>query len=66
MAFVRVKGPDGSEFTVDEVTAESMGLSALDKAKAAVDINGRPLPVKPATDKAGQPKVSAKNDTKES
>ena len=32
MAFVRVKGPDGSEFTVDEVTAESMGLSALDKA----------------------------------
>ena len=33
----------------------------------AVDINGRPLPVKPATDKAGQPKVSApKNDTKES
>lgn len=65
MAFVRVKGPDGSEFTVDEVTAESMGLTALDKA--AVDINGRPLPVKPSTDKAGQPKVSAlKNDTKES
>lgn len=65
MAFVRVKGPDGSEFTVDEVAAESMGLTALDKA--AVDINGRPLPVKPSTDKAGQPKVSApKNDNKES
>lgn len=66
MAFVRVKGPDdGSKFTVDEVTAESMGLTALDEP--AVDINGRPLPVKPATDKAGQPKVSApKNDTKES
>lgn len=65
MAFVRVKGPDGSKFTVDEVTAESMGLAALDEP--AVDINGRPLPVKPATDKAGQPKVSApKNDTKES
>ena len=67
MAFVRVKGPNGSEFSIDERAVEGMrGVQVTDKP--AVDINGRPLPPKPATDKAGQPKVSAptKNDNKES
>ena len=51
--------------SVASAVAMESGVGALDKA--AVDINGRPLPVKPATDKAGQPKVSApKNDNKES
>ena len=66
MAWKRYKHPDsGDEFTVDEVTGQSMGLTPIDVDP--VDINGRPRPPKPATDKAGQPKVSApKNDTKES
>ena len=66
MAFVRVKGPDGSEFTIDERAVKGMGLVALNKP--AVDKNGRPLPVKPHTTKAGQPTAShtTKNDNKES
>lgn len=65
MAFVRVKGPDGSEFTTDERAVKGMGVTVL--SKPAVDVNGRPLPAKPHTDKAGQPKASApKNDNKES
>jgi hypothetical protein len=65
MAFVRVKGPDGAEFTIDERAVKGMGVTVL--SKDAVDINGRPLPTKPHTDKAGQPKASApKNDNKES
>lgn len=57
MGFVRVKGPDGAEFTIDERAVKGMGGSVLDKP--AVDRNGRPLPAKPVTDKAGQPKQSA-------
>lgn len=56
MAFVRAKGPDGAEFTIDERAAKSMGVTVLDKP--AVDANGRPLPFKPVTTKAGQPKAS--------
>lgn len=60
MAFVRAKGPDGAEFTVDERAVKSMGdkVTVL-KDKPAVDINGRPLPFKPVTNKAGQPKASS-------
>lgn len=54
MAFVRVKGPDGSEFTVDEGAAKALEVDVI--KKDAVDVNGRPLPEKPATDLAGQPK----------
>lgn len=53
MAFVRVKGPDGAEFTIDEGVVGSMGVKVLDKP--AVDVNGRPLPWKPATNLAGKP-----------
>ena len=65
MGFVRVKGPDGAEFTLDEGAVEGMGVTVIDKP--ALDRNGRPLPVKPRTNKAGQ-KVSAitKNEDKES
>ena len=60
MAFVRCKGPDGAEFTIDERAAKSMGdkVTVL-KDKPAVDGNGRPMPAKPVTDKAGQPKASS-------
>lgn len=67
MAFKRYKGPDGAEFTADEVTGKAMGLEPL--SKPAVDRNHRPLPVKPNTDKAGQPKAPASpkhNEDKES
>ena len=55
MAFVRVKGPDGSEFTVDEGAVKALGVSVL-KDKNAVDVNGQPLPAKYPTNLAGQPK----------
>lgn len=64
MAFVRVKGPDGSEFTTDERAVKGMGVTVLNKP--AVDVNGRPLPHKPHTNKAGQQVSAAKNDNKES
>lgn len=66
MAFVRVKGPDGAQFSVDERAVKGMGVTVLNKP--AVDRNGRPLPAKPHTDLAGQPKSSAptKNENKES
>lgn len=65
MAFVRVKGPDGSEFSIDEAAVKGMQAEVLNKP--ALDINGRVLPPTPHTDKAGQPKASApKNDNKES
>ena len=57
MAFVRVKAPDGAEFSIDEAAVEGMGVTVLDK-KPAVDYSGRPLAFKPATDKAGQPKAA--------
>ena len=59
MAFVRVKGPDGAEFTIDEVSVDRMGVTVL-KDKDAVDYNGRVLAPKPATTLAGEPKP-AKN-----
>lgn len=58
MAFVRVKGPDGAEFTIDEGAVEALGASVL-KGKDAVDVNGQPLPAKYPTDLAGQPKGSS-------
>jgi hypothetical protein len=64
MAFVRVKGPDGAEFTTDEAAVPGMGDAVIVLDKPAVDGNGRPLAFKPATDKAGQPKAST--DKKES
>ena len=58
MAFVRCKDPrSGDEFTVDEVTARSMGVTVLDK-KDAVDVNGRPLPPKKNTHKGGSLKAA--------
>lgn len=59
MAFVRVKGPDGAEFTVDEVAAKSMGsdVSVL-SSKDAVDASGRPLPPKYPTTLDGKPKAA--------
>ena len=43
MAFVRAKGPDGAEFTVDEGAVETLGATLVKNAEA-VDVNGRPLP----------------------
>jgi hypothetical protein len=57
MGFVRVKAPDGAEFTIDEGAVKGMGVSVL--SKDAVDINGRPLAAKPATTKDGKPKSAA-------
>jgi hypothetical protein len=64
VGFVRVSAPEG-EFTIDEGAVKGMGVTVLDKP--ALDGNGRPLPAKPRTTKAGQ-KVSAskKNEDKES
>jgi hypothetical protein len=59
MAFVRVKGPDGSEFTIDEGAVKALEVSVL-KDKDAVDVNGQPLPAKYPTNLAGEPKASAK------
>lgn len=64
MGFVRVKGPDGSEFTIDERVVEGMGVTVLDD-KPAVDASGFALPWKPATNKAGQPKAAASDKPKE-
>lgn len=61
MAFVRVKGPDGSEFSIDERAVEGMGVTVL-KDKPGVDRNGRPLAFKPKTDKAGQRTSAASTD----
>ena len=61
MAFVRVKGPDGAEFTIDERAVKGMDVTVL-KDKSAVDRNGRPLAYKPKTDKAGQRVSAASTD----
>ena len=58
MAFVRVKGPDGSEFTIDERAVKGMGVTVLDKP--STDQNGRPLAPKQHTNKAGIPQASTK------
>ena len=60
MAFVRVKGPDGAEFTIDERAVKGMGVTVLDKP--GTDRNGRPLAYKPKTDKAGQRTTAASTD----
>ena len=52
MAWKRYKDPvSGDEFTADERAGQAMGLKPLDKP--AEDASGRPLAVKPHTDKAG-------------
>lgn len=55
MGFVRVKGPDGAEFSISEEGAASMGdeVSVLE-GKPALDINGRVLPPKYPTNLAGE------------
>lgn len=60
MGFVRAKGPDGAEFTIEEAAARRMGATVLNKP--AVDRNGRPLVAKPATKLDGKPKASASTD----
>lgn len=51
---VRVR--DGNvERTTSRVAAESAGLTILDKPATDGRNNGRPLPSKPVTDKAGAP-----------
>jgi len=57
--FVRVKGPDGSEFTTSEKAAKVFGATVLEKD--AVDVNGRPLPAKNNIHKGGTVKAA---DTK--
>lgn len=49
---VRVKGPDGAEFTTSRRAAKVFGAKVLED-KAAVDANGRPLPEKPNIHKGG-------------
>ena len=51
MAFVRVKGPDGTEYTTSEKAAKVFGAKVLDKD--AVDVNGRPLAPKYDIHKGG-------------
>lgn len=57
MAFVRVKGPDGSEFTVGERAVNVFGATVIDKP--AVDGNGRPLAAKPNIHKGGTAKAAS-------
>ncbi len=59
MAFVRVKGPDGDEFTIDEAAVPGMGDAVTVLDKPALDRSGRPLPVKPHIDLAGAVRASA-------
>lgn len=60
MAFVRVKGPDGSEFTTSEKAAKVFGATVLNKD--AVDGNGRPLPPKYDIHKGGSKPASTQKD----
>lgn len=60
MAFVRVKGPDGAEFTTGERAAKASGYKVLDKD--AVDANGRPLPPKYDIHKGGTVAKTEKKD----
>ena len=64
MAFVRCKGPDGAEFTVDETTAAGYDASVkVLTDKDAVDVNGRPIPPKYDIHKGGP--IKAASDKKE-
>lgn len=55
MAFVRVKGPDGSEYTRHERAVKS---SEKVIEKDAVDVNGRPLAPKLNIHKGGTAKAA--------
>jgi len=55
--FVRVKGPDGSEFTTSEKAARVFGATVIDKP--AVDVNGRPLAAKLNIHKGGTAKAAS-------
>ena len=57
MAFVRVKGPDGSEFTIDERAITAHGVTQIDKD--ALDGNGRPLAPKYNIHKGGSSKAAS-------
>lgn len=57
MAFVRVKSPNGDEFTVGERAVKALGVTPIDKP--AVDINGRPLPPKKNIHKGGSTKAAS-------
>jgi hypothetical protein len=61
MAFVRVKGPDGSEFTIDEGAVETLGATVIDKE--AVDASGRPLPHKLNVSKGGTKSASTSKES---
>lgn len=63
MGFVRCKGPDGAEFTVHEVAAAAMGGEVKVLDKPAVDVNGRPLPPKNATDLAGRERTPSPSES---
>ena len=58
---VRVKGPDGTEYTTSEKAAKVFGAKVVDKP--AVDVNGRPLPPKYDIHKGGvKPSTTEKKD----
>lgn len=63
MPFARFKDPStGHEYTLDEAYGKSIGLTFL-SSKDAVDVNGRPLPPKHRTDKAGKPITNNKKES---
>lgn len=53
---VRVKGPDGTEYTTSEKAARVFGAKVIDKP--AVDVNGRPLAPKYDIHKGGTVKAA--------
>jgi hypothetical protein len=58
---VRVKGPDGTEYTTSEKAARVFGAKVIDKD--AVDVNGRPLAPKYDIHKGGtKPSTTEKKD----
>ena len=61
MAWKRYKDPvSGDEFTADERAGNAMGLKPIDKD--ALDLSGRPLPIKTHTDKAGNKTAASQKD----
>lgn len=53
---VRVKGPDGTEYTTSEKAARVFNAKVIDKD--AVDVNGRPLAPKYDIHKGGSVKAA--------
>lgn len=53
MGFVRAKGPDGAEFTIDEGAVKTLSATVIKDADA-VDVNGRPLPFEAAPTRGGK------------